>query len=396
MKALAPLLSTTLTRRELELARALRERLPEAMDTHATRAFERRFENWLGHGHARAFMGGRAALAMAIRALDLGDNAGVIVPGFTCQCVLNALAFAGAKAQYADIEHTSLGLDVDAVRAAITPGTRAVMVQHSFGLVGRDFEAILQLAHERGLKVIEDCAHALGARHRGLPLGAYGDVAVYSFERSKVLTTIHGGVALANDAEAAQRLCALAEAAPLPAADEIDAQLVSVMHDYWVRASGDAAGAERARALWGERVLPQMWPEEFGISVPPRYGQRMPSAIARLADAQLDRLDAVLARRRAQTAYWQHWASKRGIGYFDAIDGSEPAWLRFPLWVDPALKADRHALENALGVEVGVWFTTPAHPVARTEAHCPRGMDACQRIVNLPTLLPASHPHAAA
>ena len=111
---------------------------------------------------------------------------------------------------------------------------------------------------------------------------------------------------------------------------------------------------------------------------------------------QFDRLDAVLARRRAQAAYWQGWAAGCGIEHLAALTGSEPAWLRFPLWVDPALKEGRHALEDALGVEVGVWFTTPAHPVARTEAHCPRGMDACQRIVNLPTLLPASHPHAAA
>ncbi|MGL6070962.1 DegT/DnrJ/EryC1/StrS family aminotransferase [Craterilacuibacter sp.] len=77
------------------------------------------------------------------------------------------------------------------------------MIQHSFGLVGQHFEALLALARERNLLVIEDCAHALGARWQGQKLGTFGDAAVFSFERSKIITTIHGGMAVVHGAATA-------------------------------------------------------------------------------------------------------------------------------------------------------------------------------------------------
>ena len=86
---------------------------------------------------------------------------------------------------------------------------------------------VLQLAHERGLWVIEDCAHALGARWQGRLLGTLGDAAVFSFERSKIITCIHGGMAVVHDPYAADQLARLAERAPLPDDDSLREQLAS-------------------------------------------------------------------------------------------------------------------------------------------------------------------------
>ncbi|MCG9023861.1 aminotransferase class I/II-fold pyridoxal phosphate-dependent enzyme, partial [Laribacter hongkongensis] len=233
----APLLSATLDRHDLETAERWLADPQLGNDTRLTGDWENRFARWLGGGTARAFMGGRAALLAVVRALGLGQGDEVIVPAFSCQCVANAIRFAGASVRYADIETDSFGLDLDATRAALGPATRAILLQHTFGLPSRDTAGLLQLAHERGLWVIEDCAHALGARWQGRLLGTLGDAAVFSFERSKIITCIHGGMAVVHDPYAADQLARLAERAPLPDDDSLRGQLASVVHDYWVRAA---------------------------------------------------------------------------------------------------------------------------------------------------------------
>lgn len=392
MTWLAPLLCTTLDLRAVEIARSLRQQHPSDGD-HVVRAWEQRFGRWLARGHVRACASGRGALYAVTRALGLGPGDGVVVPAFTCQSVLNAFHHAGVQTQAADIETQTFGLDVDATRAAITPSTRALMVQHSFGLAGRDLEALLSLARERRLLVIEDCAHALGGRSAGRPLGSLGDAAIFSFERGKVLTTVHGGMAVVQGEAAAQRLDRCIGAAPFPSADDTDALLASVEHDYWTLVGTDSGQAEQARTQLGPRTLPRMWPEEFEGRFCSIYAQRMSAPVAALADSQFDRLEEVLAMRRAQAAHWMHWARRAGLPTARVPDGSQPAWLRFPVWASPALKADPSPLEASLGVEVGLWFTSPSHPVPSTLGRCPRGMAACASVVNLPTLLPAGHPH---
>ncbi|MCG9057101.1 DegT/DnrJ/EryC1/StrS family aminotransferase [Laribacter hongkongensis] len=395
----APLLSATLDRHDLETAERWLADPQLGNDTRLTGDWENRFARWLGGGTARAFMGGRAALLAVVRALGLGQGDEVIVPAFSCQCVANAIRFAGASVRYADIETDSFGLDLDATRAALGPATRAILLQHTFGLPSRDTAGLLRLAHERSLWVIEDCAHALGARWQGRLLGTLGDAAVFSFERSKIITCIHGGMAVVHDPYAADQLARLAERAPLPDDDSLRGQLASVVHDYWVRAAPERRPAAEVLPGLPAAVLPQMWPEEFEGVWLERYGQRMPSSLADLAGQQFARLPEILARRQAQAAYWRDWALARGWQVADPQPDSEPVWLRFPvLPPDDALKQSPEALAALaaeLGVEIGVWFTTAAHPVAVDLPDCPVGLSAARRCLNLPTLLPAGHPHAA-
>lgn len=389
---MAPLLCSTLDLRAVGIARALRSQ-PPADAAERVSAWEQRFARWLTRGHARGCASGRSALYAVTQALALGAGDGVIVPAFTCQSVLNAFRYAGAVTQGADIETDAFGLDAEAVRAAITPSTRALLLQHSFGLVGRDLEALLSLARERKLLVIEDCAHAMGATWNGRLLGSLGDAAIFSFERGKVLSTVHGGMAVVHGAEAAERLDRGINASPWPEAADTEALLASVEHDYWTLVGTDREQADWARAELGSRTLPRMWPEEFVGRFCAVYGQRMSGPVASLADSQFDRLEEILKLRREQARHWMGWARSAGLQPARVMDGSQPAWLRFPVWVDPAVKADPAALESRLGVELGLWFTSPSHPVPSLQPDCPRGMAACASVVNLPTLLPAGHPH---
>src|SRR6185369_10783753 len=197
---LPPLTGQTLDLDDLELARNWLK-LPAGWDALApVTKFEQAFATWNGSREAVAFGAGRKALSACIHALGLQAGDEVIVPGYTCIVVQNAFDFAGITTVHCDIELETFGPDYQSVRRLITSRTKALLIHHLYGLVCRDFESLLTLARERGLKVIEDCAHATGAQFQGRHVGNFGDVGFYSTEWSKVLCTITGGVAVTNDA----------------------------------------------------------------------------------------------------------------------------------------------------------------------------------------------------
>ena len=127
----------------------------------------------------------------------------VVMPGYSCVVVASALRHAGLQPIFADIELDTYGLDKSALRQAISPRTKAILLHHLFGFVCRDLEAVLEIARERGLRVIEDCAQATGAMYQGRKVGNFGDIAIFSGDPSKPFTCIQGGVAVTNDEDLA-------------------------------------------------------------------------------------------------------------------------------------------------------------------------------------------------
>src|SRR5262249_23710376 len=177
--------------------------------------FERQFAAWNGSAAAFAFVSGRVALAAVLDALGVEPGSDVIVPGYTCVVVANAVRAAGLNPVFADIELDTYGFDKDALRHAITPRTRAVVLQHLYGYVCRDFASILELAAAHRLRVVEDCAQAAGATYHGRKVGTFGDAAIFSGDPSKPFDCIQGGVAATNDEEIARRLSAIRRDAAL-------------------------------------------------------------------------------------------------------------------------------------------------------------------------------------
>src|SRR5262249_39608331 len=127
-------------------------------DQGVVRTYEEAFSAWNGSAASFAFLGGREALSAILFALGI-TSGDVIVPGYTCIVVPNAVRFAGANPVFADIELETYGLSADSFMRAITPQTHAVVLQHLFGLACRDYEKILEIAAGKGIAVIEDCAH---------------------------------------------------------------------------------------------------------------------------------------------------------------------------------------------------------------------------------------------
>jgi perosamine synthetase len=143
--------------------------------------------------HAMATTSCTAALHLATAALGLGFGDEVVVPAFTWVTSAHCAEYVGAKAVFADVSETTYNLDPEALHAAITSRTRAVVAVHLFGLAC-DMDAVNEVARKHGLAVIEDAACALGTTYRNRPVGAIGDVGCFSFHPRKVITTGEGGL----------------------------------------------------------------------------------------------------------------------------------------------------------------------------------------------------------
>lgn len=133
-----------------------------------------------------------AALNCACVLAGVGPGTEVIAPAFTYVAAHQAISATGAEVVFCDIEEPTLTVNPDAVRELITNRTRAIMVCHYAGLVGR-LDEIYDIAGDHGLRVIEDAAHALGTRHRRRMVGATGDLVCFSFGPVKTITTLEGG-----------------------------------------------------------------------------------------------------------------------------------------------------------------------------------------------------------
>src|SRR5436190_21251217 len=159
-------------------------------------AFEREFARFLGSGHVRACSTeyGRMALYFILKSMDFPPGSEIIVPAFTFWVVPEIARVAGLTPVFADIDPVTFTLSPEALERAITPRTRAVMPTHLYGLAC-DMNPILALARRHNLKVIEDCAHSLGATYDGRMAGTLGDASFFSFQAFKPLNTFGGGLA---------------------------------------------------------------------------------------------------------------------------------------------------------------------------------------------------------
>jgi dTDP-4-amino-4,6-dideoxygalactose transaminase len=173
-----------------------------------TAEFTRRFADMQGGGHAIAMANGTITMEVALRAADIGWGDEVIVPAYTFQATAAAPMAAGAIPVIVDIDPESYCIDPQAIEAAITPKTKAIIVVHLAAQM-TDMDAVMDIAERHNLIVIEDCAHAHGAKWRGHGAGTIGHFGSFSLQSSKILTTGEGGVLLCRTPELAARVTSI-------------------------------------------------------------------------------------------------------------------------------------------------------------------------------------------
>ena len=168
------------------------------------RRFEEMLETYIDVAHVRCLSSCTAALMLAIRVLGVRPGDEVIVPSMTFIASANAVEHAGATPVLVDSEPRTGLLDLDAVEAAITPRTAAILPVH---LAGRplDMDRVNSIRDRHNVPVIEDAAHAIGAEWNGTRIGGHGNLTAYSFYATKNITTAEGGALATSDQEIANR-----------------------------------------------------------------------------------------------------------------------------------------------------------------------------------------------
>lgn len=245
----------SITEREVELATdAARHGWGERCYEYIGR-FERQFADWLGMPYAIATSSCTGALHMGLAALGIGAGDEVILGDINWIASAAPITYLGATPVLVDVLEDSWCLDPERVAAAITPRTKAILAVHLYGNLC-DMDRLLALGAEHGIPVIEDAAEAIGSEWRGQRAGSMGRFGSFSFHGTKTLTTGEGGMLVTRDAELHQRLLALSN-------------------------HGRVAGQPR-----------QFWPDLIG------FKYKMSNLQAAIGCAQMERIDALVARKR--------------------------------------------------------------------------------------------------
>ena len=165
------------------------------------REFEKEFSQFAQTQYAVALANGTVALDVALKALNIGAGDDVIVTSRTFLASASSIVTAGANPIFADVELDSQNISASTIEAVLTPNTKAIICVHLAGWMC-DMDPIMQLAQDKGLYVIEDCAQAHGAMYKGKSAGSIGHIGAWSFCQDKIMTTGgEGGMVTTNDKE---------------------------------------------------------------------------------------------------------------------------------------------------------------------------------------------------
>jgi perosamine synthetase len=315
--------------------------------------------------HVTLFWRGRVALYAILRALGIGRGDEVIVPAFTCVAVPNAILYAGATPLYVDIDEATYTADPEAVAAAMSRRTRAVLAQNTFGL-SSDLDALAAAAEPHEAVVIDDCTHGLGGTYKGRPNGAAAHAAFYSTQWSKPISTGLGGIAVTTDAALARELAAIERSARQPSVhDRVLLGAMLLARERVATPRTLHAGRALYRAASRAGVVPGSSSdgELAGTAMPDGFVAGMSSFQARLARRRLATLAAKVERRRAVAARYSAWlvAHGRTPPYEPAAVGH--AFLRYPLRVRERAAFVKEA--DRRRVLLGDWFHSPLYPIDR-------------------------------
>ena len=169
-------------------------------------AFEKELATYVGARHGIGVNSGSDALTLALRALDIGPGDEVITTPFTYIAPAEAIHQSGARIVFADIDAETFNIEPREVARKITSRTKAIVPVHLFGQ-GADIDALSSVAEPRGIRIVEDCAQAIGARYNGQSLGSLGTIGCFSFYPTKNLGADgDGGMVTTNDDALAHKL----------------------------------------------------------------------------------------------------------------------------------------------------------------------------------------------
>lgn len=359
------------------------------------------FTPWLDAERTLAYFKGRVALYAILEAAGIGPGDEVLLPGFTCVAVPAAILYRRATPVYYDVHPLRLNGDPALALAKVTPRTRALVVQHTFG-APTPIDELRAVARERKLLLVEDCAHALGATVGDRPVGTLGDAAFCSLQWSKPVTTGLGGIARFNDAELYRRAWTLHGTAygrpPWP--DRILLSCLASLHRhlYRPRLFWTLRAAYRWLGLRGWVSTSSSADELASRRMPPEYRRRCVASRRKL-ESTLTAIPGWTEHRRSLARRYDRTLTPHGFFSQALAPNTASSWLRYATLVER--RENVLARARRARIEIGDWFNAPVHPAAErgedfgyVPGTCPRAEWIARRIVNLPTHHRVDHEEA--
>lgn len=329
---------------------------------------------------------GRSGLFLILKALNINKSSEIIIQALTCIVVPNAIRALGAIPVYADVD-SSFNLDPRDFEKKITKHTKAVIVQHTFGIPA-NMDLIIKIAKKHNILVIEDCAHSLGVSHKGKPLGTIGDVAFYSFGRDKIISSVFGGMIITKDKVLSDKLDRLINQLGYNSRFFVFKQLLHPIVTYPAIKYYSKIGKFIFYLASKTKLLSRAVFEKEKIGIQPDiFPAKMPNALSVLAINQLDKLKRFNARRGKIVSLYKSGLKKTKLILPNIPNNS--IMLRFPILSEKS--SEILELFRKKKIYLGDWYRNIIMPETldkysgyKSDA-CPNAEYYSQRMLNLPT-----------
>lgn len=351
-------------------------------------SLEEEFAHIFGNKYkALAVNSGRSAEYLILKALGIGKGNEVIVQGFTCVAVPNSIIWLGAKPVFVDIDKT-YNIDPVDLKKKITDKTRAIIVQHTFGIPA-NIEKIKQIADKKHLPIIEDCAHALGAEHEGKLLGTFSEVAFFSFGRDKIISSVFGGMILCSNELLYKKIKRLRDDLKNPSKRWIFQQLFHpvafslILPVYNLVLGKLIIVLLQKFGFLGKAV----YNKEKTCDQPAVFPSQTPGGLAVLARNQLAKLKNYNSHRKRISKIY--FSKLKNVSLELPTQNAGAVWLRFPVRHKCAKSLYQYAKKE--GILLGDWYRGVVMParnmalVGYRKGSCPMAEKYAESIVNLPT-----------
>jgi len=335
------------------------------------------------------FASGRMGFYSILKTLDLQKGDEIIIPSYTCVVVPNAILYANAKPVYCDINDDDFNIDVSKIEALITPKTKVLYAQHTFGQMC-DVEAIVALAKKHNLVVIEDAALAIGAHKNGRYAGTIGDFGYFSTDRSKVINTGLGGIVSLNNQKYKKQFDMFY--AKVPYLDEQYTKKIAktflinivTLHPsiYWF---GKFINVVLSKLKMMHYFLDEFYHNKSEITRYP-YPARLSNIFAKIGISQMQSLESNLAYRKSVVQYYNNI-----LGIYSGAYINDPSniFLRYSFLIQ---NRDYWERRFSSKIDLSIWFKTIAsgknenfEEIGYIEGTNKVSEYVCEHIFNLPT-----------
>lgn len=333
---------------------------------------------------------GRVALSAILKAMNIAQGDQVAIQAFTCVAVPEGVIATGARPLYIDIEPMGFNMDADDLLKKLTPETKAIVVQHTFGIPA-DMERIMQIADQRNIPVIEDCCHTLISTYNGRTVGSFGVGGFYSFEWGKPIIAGVGGSVVINDPELKNKIenqYTLYRFPPLLRRFRLFAQyqfhrLIYRPSLYWPVRSLYKKLSSLGMAEGNFNPIENGGYKDFSL--------RMAKHTQKVLISKIRKLEEYTTHSRWTVSEYCSRINSPAVSHPKISNDADIVFARYPL----VSKNKSQLLERAhrSNVEVADWFRTPIHPLGKDqwplvhyEANsCPNAETMAKQVITLPT-----------